>query len=134
MSEFREKIQRFTDEVWNKKNFDVFEQMISSNFTYHDPVSPTINNKKDYKLFIQGIQTRSPNMNYKILDTISENKKVVTLYSWSGTPVVEMAGIKPSGKKLEHKGIAIYYFEGDVVEKLWDVWDFYSALKQLGAI
>ena len=60
--------------------------------------------------------------------------KVVSLYSWEGTPVVEVAGVPPSGKKVEHKGIAIYYFEDDIVVKIWDVWDRFSVLKQLGVI
>jgi len=134
MSIYTDKIHHFTEEVWNKKNFDIYEQTISPNFTYHDPISPTVNNKNDYKSFVQEIQTQFPNMKYKIIDSISENNKVVILYSWMGTPVVEVAGIKPSGQTVEHKGVAIYYFEDDMIEKLWDVWDFYTVLKKLGAI
>ena len=73
-------------------------------------------------------------MNYEMIDVIAESKKVVVLYSWTGTPVVEIAGIPPTGKKLEHKGICIYYFDNDHVIKIWDVWDRYSILKQLGVI
>ena len=73
-------------------------------------------------------------MNYETLDIIAECNKVVVLYSWKGTPVTDIAGVSPSGKKLEHKGIAIYYFDKDKVVKIWDVWDLYSILKQLGKI
>jgi len=31
-----------------------------------------------------------------------------------------MAARARSGKKLEHKGVAIYYFEDDKVVKIWD--------------
>jgi hypothetical protein len=32
------------------------------------------------------------------------------------------------------KGIAIYYYENVKIMKIWDVWDYYSVLKQLGKL
>ena len=106
--------------------------MIHRDFVYHDPVRPDVQTKDEYQSFISSIQSRSPDMNYETLDIITEHNKVVVLYSWSGTPVTDILGVPPSGKKLEHKGVAIYYFKQDKVVKIWDVWDMYSILKQLG--
>ncbi len=69
-----------------------------------------------------------------MIDIIAEAEKVVVLYSWTGTPVEEVGGVLPTGKTLEHKGIAIYYFDNEQVIKMWDVWDRFSVLKQLGII
>ena len=134
MSKYKDKVRLFTQEVWNNKNYLVYEDMIHPEFSYHDPVSPAVTTKTEYKGFIEGIQAQSPDMKYTILDIVGELSKVVSLYSWEGTPVVEVAGVPPSGKKVEHKGIAIYYFEDDIVVKIWDVWDRFSVLKQLGVI
>jgi predicted ester cyclase len=73
-------------------------------------------------------------MNYEMVDIIAEAEKVVVPYSWTGTPVEVIAGVSPTGKKLEHKGTAIYYFDNNQVIKIWDVWDRYSVLKQLALI
>lgn len=134
MNKYKDKVRIFTDEVWNKKNFQVFDTMIHPDFQYNDPVYPDVNSRDEYKAFISRIQTISPDMNYEMIDIIAEADKVVVLYSWSGTPVQEIAGVPPTGKKLEHKGIAIYHFDNDHVIKIWDVWDRYSILKQLGKI
>jgi len=127
-------VHLFTQEVWRNKNNQVYEDMIHPDFSYHDPVSPEVTTKTEYMEFIKRIQATSPDMKYTILDIIGEFNKVVSLYSWEGTPVIEVAGVPPSGEKLEHKGIAIYYFENDKVVKIWDVWDRFSVLKQLGVI
>ena len=134
MKDFKDKVRLFTQEVWNNKNYRVYEDMIHPDFSYHDPVSPGVTTKTEYMGFIKRIQATSPDMKYTILDIIGESSKVVSLYSWEGTPVIEVAGVPPSGKKLEHKGIVIYYFENDEMVKIWDVWDRFSVLKQLGVI
>jgi steroid delta-isomerase-like uncharacterized protein len=134
MSTCKEKTQVFTEEVWNQQNFRIFDDMLHQDFRYHDPIRPDVKTKEDYQRFISDIQSRSPDTTYETLDIIAECQKVVILYSWSGTPVTDIAGAPLSGKKLEHKGVAIYYFEQDKVVKIWDIWDMYSILKQLGKI
>ncbi len=134
MNPYKDKVRDFTEQVWNKKNFQVFDKMIHPDFQYNDTVYPDVNSKDEYKAFIYRIQTTSPDTNYEMIDIIAEAEKVVVLYSWTGTPVEEIAEIPPTGKKLEHKGIAIYYFDNNQVIKIWDVWDRFSILKQLGLI
>ena len=134
MNQYKDKVKDFTEEVWNKKNFDVFDKTINSDFKYNDPVYPNVNSKDEYKAFISRIQTTSPDTHYEMIDIIAEAEKVVVLYSWTGTPVEEVGGVPPSGKKLEHKGVVIYYFDSDQIVKIWDVWDRYSVLKQLGIL
>ena len=134
MNQYKSKIKGFTEEVWNKKNFQVFDKIIHPDFQYNDPIYPNVKSKDEYKAFISRIQTTSPDTNYEMIDIIVENEKVVVLYSWTGPPVEELGGVPPTGKKLEHKGVAIYYFDNDQVIKIWDIWDRFSILKQLGII
>ena len=134
MNKYKDKVRDFTEEVWNKKNFQVFDEMIHRDFIYNDPIATPVNTKDEYKAFISGIQSRSTDMNYDTLDIIAEGNKVVVLYSFTGTPATDPAGVSLSGKKVEHKGTAIYYFDKDKIVKIWDVWDLYSVLVQLGKI
>jgi len=127
----RNLIERFTNEVWNNQNFNVFQEVLSQDFEYHDPLAPDTHDRNDYMGFIKEIQVECPDMSYEIIDVISETNKVAVLYSWSGTPTVEIGGVEPSGKKVEHKGTAIYYLDEDKVYKLWDIWDKYSVIMQL---
>jgi steroid delta-isomerase-like uncharacterized protein len=134
MDKYKDKIQLFIEEVWNKKNFQVFDEMIHQDFIYNDPIATSVKTRDEYKAFISGIQSRSLDMNYEMLDVIAECDKVVVLYSFTGTPATDPAGVSLSGKKVEHKGTAIYYFDKDKIVKIWDVWDLYSVLVQLGKI
>ena len=134
MDKYKDKIRLFTEEVWNKKRFQVFDEMIHQDFIYNDPIATSVKTKDGYKAFISGIQSRSLDMNYEMLDVIAECDKVVVLYSFQGTPATDPAGVSLSGKKVEHKGTAIYYFDKDKIVKIWDVWDLYSVLVQLGKI
>jgi hypothetical protein len=56
MNQYKDKVRIFTEEVWNKKNFQLFDKMIHQNFQYDDPNSPEVNSKEEYKAFISRIQ------------------------------------------------------------------------------
>ena len=51
MNQYKDKVRGFTEEVWNKKNFHVFEKIIHPDFQYNDPVYPNVNSKNEYKAF-----------------------------------------------------------------------------------
>jgi hypothetical protein len=72
MNPYKNKVRDFTEEVWNQKNFQVFDTMIHPDFQYNDPVYPDVNSKDEYKAFISRIQTVSSDMNYEMLDIIAE--------------------------------------------------------------
>jgi len=118
MNQYKDKVRCFTKEIWNKKNFHIFDKMIHPNFQYTDPIYLNVNSKDEYKAFISRIQTTSPDTNYDMIDIIAEAEKVVVFYSWTGTPVEAVGGVLPTKKKLEHKGVAIYYFDNDQVIKI----------------
>ena len=83
--------------------------------------STFVKTKDEYKAFISDIQSRSSDMNYETLDIITESNKVVVLYSFQGTPAIDPTGVSLSGKKVEHKGIAIYYFDEDEIRKVFEI-------------
>jgi steroid delta-isomerase-like uncharacterized protein len=131
MTNYKEKIKIFTEEVWNQQNFTTFETMIHPTFVYNDPIMTSVKTKAQYHAFIARSKRVSSDMYYEILDIIAEDNKVVVLYKWTGTPRRKIKGVPPSGKQVEHNGIVIYYFENDTIVKIWDVWDLYSLLTQL---
>lgn len=134
MEENKAIIRRFSKEVWNKGNMDVFNEFFANNFVYHDPAATKVNSLDDYRQFVSRIRTSWPDMHYTIEDMISEGNKVVAHYTWLATHQKVFRGIQPTGKRVTHPGIAIYHFAGDKVVELWDVWDALGAYQQVGLI
>ena len=134
ISEKKAIIQQFTADAWNHGNMQVFEDVFTPNFVYHDPAAPNVTTLAEHKQFVLGIRTLSPDMVYTIEDIIAEGDKVVVRYLWQGTPQKEVYGIPPTGKLITHVGMGIYRFTGLQVSELWDVWDRLGVLQQLGAI
>jgi steroid delta-isomerase-like uncharacterized protein len=127
-------IRRFSKEVWNEGNMEVFKEVFASNFVYHDPAAPKANSLEDYRQFVSRIRTTWPDMHYTIEDMIAEGDKVVARYTWLATHQKVFRGIPPTGRQVTHPGIAIYRFAGDKVVELWDIWDALGLYQQIGLV
>jgi predicted ester cyclase len=59
---------------------------------------------------------------------------VVTRYVITGTQEGELAGIPPSGNRIEVAGMGIDYFRGGKICESWEYYDVMGLMQQLGAI
>ncbi len=134
-SELKDIVRRFSVEVWNKGNMDMLGDVLAANYVYHDPDAPDIHTLDDYRQFISNIRTHFPDARYAIEDIIAEGDRVMVRYTFSGTHREgHVYGVPPSGKKVEHAGVAIYRFEAWKVLEVWDIWDAAGVMRRLGAI
>jgi hypothetical protein len=120
-------VRRITEELRNRGNLTLLDDVCVPSFTYHDPAALKVNDLSDYKQFVSRIRTTSPDMHYTTEDIIAEADKVVVRYTWDGTN-------RQSGRRVTHVGVAIYHFSGAHVVELWDIWDALGAYQQLGII
>jgi predicted ester cyclase len=63
-----------------------------------------------------------------------EGLRKMTRYTWSGTHRGEMAGIAPTGKRVEVGGIEIYRIKGGKVTDVWRIEETLSLMQQLGMV
>ena len=72
-----------------------------------------------------------PDLQIIIEDQIAEGDKVVTRYRASGTHRGELAGLAPTGKKVEVTGINICRIEGGKIAEHWPYADIVGMMRQL---
>lgn len=73
-------VQRMFDEIWNKGNLDVVDEIIATN--YVNP-SDNIRGPEEFKQFVAGLLTGFPDLHMTIEDQIAEGDKEV--HRWTGT-------------------------------------------------
>lgn len=128
-------VRRAIDEIWNKGNLAVVEEVYDANCVRHDPAAPNLatgleNLKQQAALYRKAF----PDLRITIEDIIAEGDKVVTRWSSSGTHRGELQGIAPTGKQIISSGISISLIaNGKIVEERVN-WDNFGLMKQLGAI
>jgi steroid delta-isomerase-like uncharacterized protein len=128
-------IRRFVEEVWNRGNLSLADQLLSTNYSHHDNTTPDFgigpeNEKKRVNLY----RTAFPDLRFTIEDMIAEGETVTCRWNCHGTHRGPLSGIAPTGKTITTSGITINRLaQGKIVEG-WVNWDALGMLQQLDVI
>lgn len=124
--------RRFLDELWNRGNFAVVDELLASDYDGHS--STVVRGPEGAVAFIPTVHAAFPDFQFKILDQIAEGDKVATRWKLSGTHEGAFQGAPPSGKRVEMTGITIFRVaDGRLIEG-WTNEDLLGMLQQIGAI
>ena len=110
-------VRRYYDEMWNRWNFAVADELISESIRFRGSLGMTVNGRDGFKEYMHTVQRAFPDFHNKIEELIAEDDKVVARLTYSGTHRGELFGIAPTGHRVGYCGIAIFRVsEGSVAE------------------
>jgi len=123
------------EEVWNRGNYAVADEIIASDFIAHTPhANDDIHGPEGVKQFISGLRSGFPDLKFTIEDQIAEDDRVVARWQAQGTHEGNFQGVPATGKRVNVPGITINRFaDGKVVEG-WMSLDQLGLMQQLGVL
>lgn len=121
MSELSNKalVRRYYEEVLSQGQLQVFDDLADSSFVSYLPDGKGIGSEI-YNQTIAGTLAAITDLNVTIEDQIAEDDKVVTRWKATGTPQVEFAGIKPTGKPITVTAIHIHRVQNGKLVEHWE--------------
>lgn len=128
-------LRRLFEELWNKGNLSVADELLAPNYAHHDPATPDFgkgpeSEKKRANLY----RTAFPDSRMTVEEMIAEGDTVTARWTCRGTHKGDLRGIAPTGKQITVSGISIGRFaDGKVVEG-WVNWDALGLMQQLGVV
>ena len=128
-------VRRLFEEVWNKGNLSLVDELFTTNYEHHDASSPDFgrgpeSEKKRATLY----RTAFPDLRLTIEDVIAEGETVMARWSCRGTHKGDLSGIAPTGKQFTISGVSIARFSGSKMAEGWINWDALGLMQQLGAV
>jgi steroid delta-isomerase-like uncharacterized protein len=128
-------VRRLFDELWNKGNLSVADELFTPNYNHHDTSTPDVgrgpdSEKKRATLY----RTAFPDLRLMIEDIIAEGETVVARWSCRGTHKGDLNGIAPTGKQFTISGVSIARFSGGKMAEGWINWDALGLMQQLGVV
>jgi steroid delta-isomerase-like uncharacterized protein len=128
-------VRRLFEEVWNKGNLQVTDDLFTPNYTHHDSSTPDVgrgpeSEKKRVTLY----RTAFPDLRLTVEDIIAEGETVVARWSCRGTHKGDLNGIAPTGKHVNITGISIARFTNGKMSEGFVNWDALSLMQQLGVV
>jgi len=126
--------RKWFEVVWSKPDFDLADEIVDSKYNpswiHIDKVGPS-----QVKHEIKYFRSIFPDLNYKIVEMVTQKDKVWVRYQGQGTHKGTGWGFKPTNKKVQFEGATILYInsEGKVYDR-WGAFCFYDIFEKLGVI
>lgn len=127
-------VRRYVDEVLNKGNLALIEQLFAATFVDHDSSMPEAKGPSGVKQLVAMVRASFPDLHFTIEDMIAEGDKVVYRYSVRGTHQKDFMGIGATGRQIRFTGIHIYRVGNGRLQEEWENWDSLGLMRQLGVI
>jgi len=128
-------VRRLFEEVWNKGQVSVADELFTPNYNHHDSSTPDVgrgpeSEKKRVTLY----RNAFPDMRLTIDDILTEGETVVARWSCRGTHKGDLNGIAPTGKQFNITGITIARFTNGKMFEGHVNWDALGLMQQLGVV
>lgn len=125
--------RRLFEEVWNNKNLSVLDELVASNFVFHNSVQ-TLYGPEGFKQFATTYHSAFPEAHFTVEDVIAEGDTVALRWSARATHKGELLGIPPTGKEVVVTGITITLISNGKSVESWGEFDALGMLQQIGVI
>src|SRR5258708_13684971 len=128
-------VRRLFDELWNKGNLLVADELIAPTYLHHDDSTPDLGKgpegeKKRVNLY----RTAFHDLRLNIEELLADGETVVARWSCRGVHKGELYGIAPTGKQIAITGVTIFPFaNGKIVQSVVNL-ESLCLTRQLAAV
>jgi predicted ester cyclase len=133
--ENKELIRRFYDEVWDRGNLDVCDEVFAPDYVRHDlrstEAAPGPKGQKD---IAADFRAAFPDLRFVVDLLVAEGDYVVGRWTATGTHSAPWGAVDPTGRSVRFSGANIFRFENDEVAELWNHRDDLGLREQLGGV
>lgn len=124
--------RRFYEELMNKKNLNVLDEIVGPTFVDHTPMPGVASGiqgiKQMFSMFLEGF----PDLNARVDEQVAEKETVVTRFTVTATHTGELMGAKPTGKRVTMHGVDTWHFKNGKITDVWHYGDEAMVMAQLG--
>ena len=135
--EYETFIHKWFEEVWNNKNEDAIEEMMSEDCIANGLSGPDGNPLRGhdgFKTLHRAFVSAYPDLRVTVEDTLIDGDKIAARCSVTGTHDGHGLGVTPTNNPVEFSGMTIVRVkEGKIVEA-WNEFDFMKMYTQVGAL
>lgn len=136
-AENAEVVHRWFEEVWNRRNLDVIEELMHEECLSHglmDNKGIVRRGPEGFRMLFHAFTGAYPDMNVGIEETVCQGDKVVVRCVVRGTHTGHGIGVPPTGKTVEFTGLCIIRVAGSQIVEAWNQYDFMKMYGQLGVL
>jgi len=136
-AENRALFERYFDEVANKDNLDLADEIFARDYLHHDPANPDprpMVGSQAVKDHLTSLKGAFPDLVFDIDDIVTEGDGIVVRWTARGTNTGDYFGMPATGKPIEITGMNTWVTRDGKAIEGWVNRDDMGLLQQLGVI
>jgi steroid delta-isomerase-like uncharacterized protein len=134
VKENKDVIKRFWEEVFNKRKFDLIDDLFTKDYVYHGAAGQDVRGGENLKGFLTMYFNAFPDLRAEVEDIFGEGDKILSRAMCRGTHKGQLMGIPPTGKQIAIMVICADRFEGRRVAESFELPDLFGMMQQLGVM
>jgi steroid delta-isomerase-like uncharacterized protein len=131
----KELVRRMDEEVWNKGNLEIMDELYSPDFVWHFlPTGSETIGLDSLREQVRSHRKAFPDWTEKIKHIVAEGDLVVIHFISTGTNDGSFLGNPPTGKSIRINEMSIFRIADGKIAEQWLIPDLLSLNQQLGFI
>ena len=131
----KEMVRKIVEEAWNTGDFNSIEGLLADDFVVHSSgPGEEIRGVENVKQFYSELYKAFPDIQFKIIDQVAEDNKVVTHWSATGTHKGDYKGIPATGNKISFTAMDFDRLSDGKFVECWTNTDYLTIMQQLGVV
>ena len=131
MADARSLIQIFYDDIWSRHDKSVIPVILHEQFSFRGSLGQVRHGHAGFAEYVDFVHAALDNYRCDIHEVIAEKDKAFARMLFSGTHRGEFFGYRPTLKRVEWVGAAVFTFESRKITDLWVLGDLYGLLQDL---
>ena len=127
--------RRYVEEVWNKGNLAILDELLAPGFVRHTANNPEgVRGPQAFREYVGLFRAAFPDFVAPAEDLFAEGDRVAYRWVFRGTHRGELLGIRPTNKYVTVPGIVVARIDKGKIAEEWESYDTLGFMQQLGVI
>lgn len=131
--ERRDLARRGPDELFNKGNLDICDELYAPNCSFHNQTF-AVDGVAGQKDIVRELRAANPDLHIDVHDICVDGDLTAARWTMGGTSQGEFRGLPATGKTWTMTGMTFAKWEGDRCVEEWTNYDMLGTLQQLGLV
>jgi steroid delta-isomerase-like uncharacterized protein len=128
----RRLIERYYNDMWNRWDFRLVDELISPAVKFHGSVGVSVEGLDGFRDYMRFIRSAFPDFHNTIEEIVAEGDRVAARLTYTGTHQGTIFGAAPTGKVVKYDGLALFRIVDGKVEEGYVLGNVVRLLGQLG--
>jgi predicted ester cyclase len=124
-------VHRFYEELWNQWRLELVDEILAPDLRFRGSRGAILSGREAFQGYVEETRVAFPDWHNQVDELLAVADRVVTRMTWTGTHLGHLAGVEPSGAKVEYVGAAFFRLGEGVIVEAWVVGDSHALWQAL---